>query len=73
MLDRKGADLRIKPKVRHNVLANFAGKGWALLLYAGAFMGLQRQVRLNAIRVSVATLQSGGTIFVLWALIPMSK
>ena len=30
----------------------------------------QRQVRLNAIRASIATIQSGGAVFVLWAISP---
>jgi O-antigen/teichoic acid export membrane protein len=38
--------------------------------YSGALLGLQRQVLLNAIKIIVETVKSGGVIFVLWLVSP---
>jgi len=43
---------------------------WPLNLYQGGLLGLQRQVRLNAIRMLAATLSGGGSVVVLWAWSP---
>ena len=50
MLDRKGAVLRIKPKVRHKVPANFAGRGWAFLLWQAAIFILQAGIMAHDVR-----------------------
>lgn len=39
---------------------------WPSALYTGGLMGLQRQVLVNTIRSGVATIQSGGSVLVLW-------
>jgi len=39
---------------------------WPFSLYSGGLMGLQRQLLLNAIRASMATIQAGGAVLVLW-------
>jgi len=39
---------------------------WPSSLYSGGLMGLQKQVLLNIIRVSMATIQAGGAVLVLW-------
>lgn len=43
---------------------------WPALLYSGGFMGLQRQVRLNVIRMVIVTLQACGAIVILSTLSP---
>lgn len=43
---------------------------WPLNVYQGGLLGLQRQVRLNAIRILSATLSGGGSIVALWAWSP---
>lgn len=39
---------------------------WPYSLYSGGLMGLQKQVLLNTIRASMATIQAGGAVLVLW-------
>ncbi len=39
---------------------------WPFSLYSGGLMGLQKQVLLNTIRVSMSTIQAGGAVLVLW-------
>lgn len=39
---------------------------WPYSLYSGGLVGLQKQVLLNTIRVSMATIQAGGAVLVLW-------
>lgn len=43
---------------------------WPLALYGGGMMGLQRQVTLNVIASSFATVRSLGAILVLWLVAP---
>ena len=43
---------------------------WPTPLYTGGFMGIQRQIILNVITGSVATLQGGGAVLVLWLVMP---
>lgn len=43
---------------------------WPVPLYTGGLMGLQRQVMLNVITGTIATLQGGGAILVLWLVKP---
>jgi len=43
---------------------------WPSSLYAGGLMGLQRQVRLNGVWMSMATIQHGGAVLVLWFISP---
>lgn len=43
---------------------------WPLNVYQGGLLGLQRQVRLNAVRILSATLSGGGSIVALWAWSP---
>jgi len=38
--------------------------------YSGGLLGLQRQVLLNWIKVTVETLKSGGVVFILWLVVP---
>jgi len=39
-------------------------------LYSGGLMGLQRQVLLNAINISISTLRGAGAILILWLVSP---
>ena len=43
---------------------------WPVSLYSGGLMGLQKQVLLNGINVSEATLRGFGAILVLWLISP---
>jgi O-antigen/teichoic acid export membrane protein len=43
---------------------------WPFALYSGALMGLQQQVVLNALRIGIETLRSGGAALVLWLVAP---
>jgi O-antigen/teichoic acid export membrane protein len=43
---------------------------WPFTLYSGGLMGLQLQVLLNGIVVTVATLRAVGAIFILWKISP---
>ena len=43
---------------------------WPLSFYSGGLLGLQRQVLLNAIMVSMATLRNVGVILILWMVSP---
>lgn len=43
---------------------------WPLALYAGGMMGLQKQVTLNLVASSFATVRSLGAILVLWFMAP---
>lgn len=43
---------------------------WPLNVYQGGLLGLQRQIRLNVIRVLSTTLSGGGSIAALWAWSP---
>lgn len=43
---------------------------WPFALYSGGLLGLQRQVLLNGIIVSVATLRGVGAVLVLWLIEP---
>lgn len=43
---------------------------WPFGLYSGGLLGLQRQVLLSGINVSVATLRGAGAVIVLWKLSP---
>lgn len=43
---------------------------WTFSLYSGGLMGLQNQVLLNTIRASMATVQAGGAVLVLWLVSP---
>lgn len=43
---------------------------WPASLYAGGLMGVQRQVLLNAVRVTAATLQTAGAVLILLVVSP---
>ncbi|MHB8845789.1 MAG: oligosaccharide flippase family protein [Nitrospirota bacterium] len=43
---------------------------WPSSLYSGALTGLQRQVLMNGLRSTIATIQAVGAIFVLWLVSP---
>jgi O-antigen/teichoic acid export membrane protein len=43
---------------------------WPLAFYQGALMGLQRQVLMNAVRIPLTTLSSGGAVLILWLVSP---
>lgn len=43
---------------------------WPLALYSGGMMGLQKQVTLNAISSSMATIRSIGAVLLLWRVAP---
>jgi O-antigen/teichoic acid export membrane protein len=43
---------------------------WPLGLYSGGMMGLQKQLHMNALRMFVSTLTSGGAVLVLWLVSP---
>jgi O-antigen/teichoic acid export membrane protein len=43
---------------------------WPVSFYQGGLMGLQRQVFLSGLKVSMATLSGGGAVLVLWFLAP---
>lgn len=43
---------------------------WPLSLYAGGLLGMQRQVSLNVIRISISTLSGGGAVLILWLVSP---
>lgn len=43
---------------------------WPLSLYEGGLIGLQRQVWLNAIKVTIVTCGGAGTVLVLWIVSP---
>jgi O-antigen/teichoic acid export membrane protein len=43
-----------------------AAAQWPFSLYLGGLMGLQKQVLLNTIRASMATIQAVGAVLVLW-------
>lgn len=43
---------------------------WPLGLYTGGMMGLQKQPTMNALRVFLSTLTSGGAVLVLWLVAP---
>lgn len=43
---------------------------WPFALYSGGLMGLQKQVLLNGVTISVATLRWGGAAMVLWLISP---
>lgn len=46
------------------------GLQWLISFYSGGLLGLQRQVVLNIIVVTMATLRGVGSIFVLWLVSP---
>ncbi len=43
---------------------------WPVALYNGGLMGLNRQVLANGLSITMATLQGGGTVLVLWFIAP---
>ena len=43
---------------------------WPSSVYDGGLTGLERQIRLNAIRISMGTIQSAGAAVVLWLVAP---
>lgn len=43
---------------------------WPISCYTGGLLGLQRQVILNILRITIITLGSGGAILVLWLVSP---
>ncbi len=43
---------------------------WPLSFYSGGLMGLQRQVLLNGITVTIATLRGVGAVLILWLVSP---
>ena len=43
---------------------------WPLSMYSGGLLGLQRQVSLNTINATIATVRAIGTIVVLWLVAP---
>ncbi len=43
---------------------------WPVALYDGGLMGLQQQVLLNGVRITLATIQQGGAVLVLWLISP---
>jgi O-antigen/teichoic acid export membrane protein len=43
---------------------------WPVALYDGGLIGLQQQVLLNGVRVSMATIQHGGAVLALWLISP---
>jgi len=43
---------------------------WPLGLYSGGMMGLQKQPTMNALRVIISTVTSGGAVLVLWLATP---
>ena len=43
---------------------------WPLSFYSGGLMGLQRQVLLNGITVTMATLRGAGAVLILWLVSP---
>lgn len=43
---------------------------WPLSFYAGGLMGLQRQLILNVIEISISTLRGIGAVMVLWLISP---
>jgi len=43
---------------------------WPVTLYSGALAGLERQVQLNLLTASYATIQGGGAVLVLWLVSP---
>jgi O-antigen/teichoic acid export membrane protein len=43
---------------------------WPVPLYLGGLMGLQRQVFLNVVMASIATIQGLGAVLVLWLVMP---
>ena len=43
---------------------------WPLSFYSGGLMGMQKQVLLNLISISAATLRSFGAVLILWKLSP---
>ena len=43
---------------------------WPLAFYSGGLMGLQRQVSLNVINISTATLRGVGAVLLLWLVSP---
>jgi O-antigen/teichoic acid export membrane protein len=43
---------------------------WPISFYSGGLLGLQRQVLLNGITVTVATLRGFGAVFILWLVSP---
>ncbi len=46
---------------------------WPLSFYQGGLMGLGRQVLLNVLRISLATVANGGAVLVLWLFSPTIK
>lgn len=43
---------------------------WPLALYSGGLQGLQKQVRLNAVNASMATVRGVGAVLILWLVSP---
>jgi O-antigen/teichoic acid export membrane protein len=43
---------------------------WPFGLYSGGLLGLQRQVLLSGINITIATLRGGGAILILWKVSP---
>ncbi len=52
------------------IMGVVAAVEWPSAIYSGALLGLQRQVRLNVLKASAATCQSGGAVLVLWLVSP---
>lgn len=46
------------------------GFHWPMNFYSGGLIGLQQQVLLNAINISIATLRGLGSVFILWLISP---
>ncbi len=68
-LNQKG----LSPEIVTNTIRLMGGVivfQWPVSLYSGGLMGLQRQALLNAIRSLAATVQSVGSILILWLVAP---
>lgn len=52
------------------IMGAVAALQWPFSFYEGGLMGLQQQVLLNVIKISVATLGMCGTVFILWKVSP---
>jgi len=52
------------------IMGGVASLQWPISFYQGGLMGLQHQVLLNSIKVSMATLNGVGAVIVLWQVSP---
>ncbi|MBE0606169.1 MAG: oligosaccharide flippase family protein [Deltaproteobacteria bacterium] len=52
------------------IMGALAALQWPLTFYQGGLLGLQRQVLLNGITITTATLAAGGALLILWLVSP---